>query len=186
MADDPQTGQDFLHVVGDELSARILEVQRQLGEMAHKCEHTVLESLWSELDSPVPSPLDLGPRRRGIGFRKEGAAWKLFLVEEGVHEREATFDEQEYEYTLTGNSSATRRDEYSRWKELAQCSLMEKSQAIMLLRRLIEGIDTEYKRRVEAVGMALKELDSLQIDPPSNLHSRIVQHARPKKQGKVS
>ncbi|MEQ8318453.1 MAG: hypothetical protein RIE77_04310 [Phycisphaerales bacterium] len=152
-----------LHLLGTQLSERILDAEKRFEAISEKCDHFVVD----RLDGCVSEDL-LGPHRRGVGFKRDGKKWKLFFVEEGEHERERS----EYEELLLGRFSSRRsqpvRQHYQHWEELSQCSLVQKSQAVKLLPKLLTEMRNEYQRRTKLVGEALSALDELDTKLPAS------------------
>lgn len=152
-----------LHVLATQLSQRIVETERRFATLPKKCEHSVTD----RLDGCV-SQDEVGPYEQGVGFKKDGRVWKLFFVELGHSVRDPTPEEEwedRHDYLRRGHLHKYR-EHYQTWRELSQVSLIDKSKAVSLLRRLFEEMQEQYDRRTTLVSEALRTLDELDDQLP--------------------
>lgn len=161
MGDVPNPIADELSALGSELSNRLLEFQRRFAVERLKCDHYVVDSF-----SGRATHGELGARRRGVGFKKEGNQWKLHFVEEGEREREPNQLEVLSRKTRGLPVETTVREEYRDWIELSRCSLTTKAMAAKLLPKLLDEMRKEHQRRRDAVCEALKVLGELDSQLP--------------------
>lgn len=159
MTDEPLHHFDDLHVLGTQLSERIQDAEARFAALPNKCDHYLVK----ELDDVHPD--ELGTHRQGVGFKKSGKAWKLFLVEEGVREREPNAHEE-----MVAQIHMVRpknvRETFRRWSELSTVSLVNKSKAVKLLPELLAEMQKEYEHRMSLIREALDVLNDLDAQLP--------------------
>lgn len=157
MTDNAKHDPPDLHVLGTQLSKRILDAQARFAAIHKKCDHYTLDKFDGCVDTGR-----LGPHRQGVGFKKDGKTWKLYFVEEGAYDRAPTEDEKMYACFQLGEPPPREvRDKYVTWEELSQASLVAKSKAVKLLARLFTDMQSEHERRIQLVREALTVLDQL-------------------------